>query len=51
VSGVGCLDERGTGTRADVVDRTMKAKDFEGAGGPEDKEAIARDQRGGDDDV
>lgn len=31
--------------------RTTKAGDFEGPGGPEDKEAIARERRGGDDDV
>ncbi|TVY73311.1 hypothetical protein LSUE1_G006972 [Lachnellula suecica] len=28
-----------------------KARDFEGVGGPEDKEAVARQQRGGDDSV
>jgi len=28
-----------------------KARDFEGVGGPEDKEEIARAERGGDDDV
>jgi len=31
--------------------QTTKARDFEGPGGPEDKEAIARTDRGGDDSV
>lgn len=28
-----------------------KARDFEGVGGPEDKEGLRREERGGDDDV
>ena len=32
-------------------DRTTKAKDFEGEGGPETKEELATERRGGDDDV
>lgn len=31
--------------------RTTKARDFEGEGGPEDKAARARSDRGGDNDV
>ena len=36
---------------ADRVCRAMKARDFEGVGGPEDKAAMAESARGGDDDV
>jgi hypothetical protein len=31
--------------------KTLKAKDFDGPGGPEEKAAIAADVRGGDEDV
>ncbi|KJX96728.1 unnamed protein product [Zymoseptoria tritici ST99CH_1A5] len=31
--------------------QTAKARDFEGVGGPEDKERVAADVRGGDEDV
>ena len=31
--------------------RPTKARDFEGAGGPEDKARLAQENRGGDDDI
>ena len=41
------LSEGGDINRA--TGKLYKARDYEGAGGPGDKEAIAQDERGGDD--
>lgn len=42
---VGCKLTTGFGCRQ------LKAKDFEGYGGPEDKKILEQDRRGGHDDV
>ena len=42
---------KGNADKTDRVRRQAKAGDFEGTGGPEDKEEEARRVRGGDDEV
>jgi hypothetical protein len=34
-----------------MTGKPIKARDFEGVGGPEDKARLAKENRGGDDDI